>query len=55
MKYVLRYEIKSKYFGFIKVYYKEFDRIFEMNQFIKNNNIKVCKVYERLTKENSNE
>lgn len=55
MRYVLKYEMKSKYFGFTKIYYKEFNSIFEMNQFMKNDNIKNCKIYERLTKENSNE
>lgn len=55
MRYVLKYEMKSKYFGFTKVYYKEFNSIFEMNQFMKNDSIRNCKVYERLTKENNNE
>ena len=50
MRYILKYELKSKYFGFVKVYYKEFNRIFEINQFIKNNNLKKCEIYENMKK-----
>lgn len=36
MKYILKYEMKSKYFGFIKTYYKEFNNLFDIFNFITN-------------------
>ena len=47
MKYILRYELKSKYFGFKKVYYKEFDDPLDIFQFVVNNKIIGWKVYQR--------
>lgn len=49
MKYILKYQIKSKYFGFVKEDYKEFDSLFKIFHFITNNplvNWKVYKEYE---------
>ncbi len=34
MNYILKYIAKSKYFGFIKVYYKEFNSYQELYEFV---------------------
>ena len=46
MKYVLKYEIKSKYLHFKREYYKEFDDLFEMFIFIVNNDMSNYDIYE---------
>lgn len=45
MNYILRYETKSRYFGFKKVYYKEFDNTYDIFNFIVNNDMSCWKVY----------
>ena len=37
MKYILKYRVKSKYFGFEKEYYKEFETKFNIFHFLANN------------------
>lgn len=51
MKYILRYELKSKYFGFKKVYYKEFEELEDVYNFIKNNHITKGSVYSKRNNE----
>ena len=45
MKYVLKYKIKSKYFGFIKEYHKEFENKLDIFHFLINNAVEEWKVY----------
>lgn len=47
MKYVLKYKIRSKYFGFIREYLKEFDSKFRVFHYIINNNIKDWTLYKK--------
>lgn len=47
MKYILKYEIKSKYSGFKKISYKEFNYLFEVFKFLTNNQVKSYAVYEK--------
>lgn len=47
MKYILKYRIKSRYFGFFKEYYKEFDNPYKIYEYIKNNNFSEWKIYQR--------
>ena len=46
MKYILRYEIKSKYLGFKKIGYKDFDNTFDIFVFIANNPLCEWKIYQ---------
>lgn len=48
MKYILKYIIKSKYIGFRREYYKEFNSQFEIAHFIANNDIIEWTVYEKM-------
>ena len=43
MKYILRYETKSKYLGFVKVHYEEFDTIEDLMRFLILHNKKIIK------------
>ena len=45
MKYILKYKTKSRYFGFVREYYKEFDTTFSIFHFIANNQILEWQVY----------
>lgn len=45
--YILKYEVKSKYFGFKKIFYKEFDNMKELFDFVNINNIVVDSIYRR--------
>ena len=45
MKYIMKYKIRSKYFGFIREYYKEFDSMLDILEFIIANSIKEYKIY----------
>ena len=47
MKYILKYETKSKYLGFKKIAYKEFDTTFDIFVYIANNPICEWQVYEK--------
>ena len=47
MKYVLKYKIKSKYLGFVKEYYKEFDNKLDIFYFVINNVPLEWKVYKK--------
>ena len=47
MKYILKYELKSKYFGFKKIYYKEFNNPFDIFVYIANNPLCEWKIYQR--------
>ena len=48
MKWVLKYYIKSKYLGYSKVYYKEFEFLNELKSYTTLNNIKNYEIYERV-------
>lgn len=50
MKYILKYKTKSKYFGFAREEYKEFDSKDKVYQFITSKQIKQWIVYERKNK-----
>ena len=45
MKYILKYKIKSKYFGFVKEYMKEFNNCFDVFHFVINNEIMEWRLY----------
>jgi len=45
MKYILKYKIKSRYFGFVREYYKEFDDTFAILNFIENNQLLDWQLY----------
>lgn len=45
--YMLKYETSSKYLGFKRIHYKEFDNINEVIQFIDKNNIVIVAIYKR--------
>ncbi len=47
MKYILKYKTKSRYFGFVKEFYKEFDDKFSIFHFIANNQVVGWKLYEQ--------
>ena len=47
MEYILRYETKSKYMGFIKVHYEEFDSIEELINYLLVHKIKEYDFYVR--------
>ena len=49
MRYILKYVIKSKYFGFKKEYMKEFSNGFDVFHFVINNNITEWKLYKDIT------
>lgn len=46
MNYILRFEVKSRYFGFTRVYYKEFNKLFDIFVFLTNNDVSYWKVYQ---------
>lgn len=43
MKWILKYYIKSKYLGYSKVYYKEFEFLNELKSYTTLNKIKIMK------------
>lgn len=45
MKYILKYKTKSRYLGFVREFYKEFDTKFSIFHFIANNQILEWEVY----------
>lgn len=45
MTYILKYVIQSRYFGYVRVYYKEFETYQEMMSFCYDNQIKKFDVY----------
>lgn len=45
MKYILKYKTKSRYFGFVREFYKEFDTTLSIFHFIANNQILDWQVY----------
>ena len=49
--YILKYYIKSKYLGFNRVYYKEFELFSDLEYFIDHNDIKNYTVYGIMNKE----
>ena len=46
MHWLLKYYVKSKYFGYIRVYYKEFELFGELEHFIYEHKIKEYEIYE---------
>ena len=48
MKWILKYYIKSKYLGYSKVYYKEFELLDNLKTYIRLNNIINYEIYERI-------
>lgn len=47
MKYILRYETKSKYIGFHKIHYVEFETYNELILYTLDNSITAYNVYKR--------
>lgn len=47
MRYILKYVIKSKYFGFKKEFYREFNTQFKIANFLINNDVCDWEVYEK--------
>lgn len=47
MKYILRYEIKSKYIGYSKVHYKEFNTIEQLLLFTLDKAITKYEIYKK--------
>lgn len=47
MRYIIKYETKSKYFGFKKENYKEFEHLFQVFHFITNNQMIAWTLYEK--------
>lgn len=47
MKYILKYKTKSRYFGFVRENYKEFDEMFRIFYFIETNQVIGWKIYEQ--------
>ena len=47
MKWLLKYYIKSKYLGYSKVYYKEFELFSLLEYYIRINNIKDYEIYRK--------
>lgn len=47
MNYILKYFIKSKYIGFMKKQYIEFEKIGNLIKFIKDNNIYDFTIYQK--------
>lgn len=45
MKYILKYKTKSRYLGFVREYYKEFNDKFSIFHFIANNQMSEWQVY----------
>ena len=48
MKYILKYNVKSKYFHFTRELQKEFDDAVELYTFIRENNIKNYTLYKEI-------
>ncbi len=48
MKWILKYYIKSKYLGYSKAYYKEFEFLNELKSYTTLNNIKNYEIYGRV-------
>lgn len=46
--YILKYYLKSKYFGFSRINYKEFSYFSDLESFINVYNIKYYEIYERV-------
>lgn len=46
--YILKYYIRSKYFGYSRINYKEFEYFSDLESFINYNNIKIYEIYERV-------
>lgn len=49
MKYILTYQIRSKYFHFVREMQKEFDNLIDVADFIRNNDIIKFEIYKKLT------
>lgn len=47
MRYILKYQVKSKYFNFIREYTKEFDKKLDALKFTINSNIIAWKLYKK--------
>lgn len=47
MRYILKYKLKSKYFNFVREYYKEFENKKNIFNFITNNEIIEWQIYEK--------
>ena len=47
MKYILRYETKSKYIGFVKIHYEEFEKIEDLINYLLIHGIKNYNFYVR--------
>ncbi len=48
MKYVLKYKLKSRYFGFVREYLKEFNSKYDVFFFIVNNNLGEWNLYKQV-------
>ena len=48
MNYILKYKTKSKYFGFVREYTKEFDSKFKAFNFITNNLLYEWDLYKKI-------